>query len=307
MKAGKTQRFWRKNLGLKLLALGFALFLWFFVVGEEKAEVSLSVPLELVNMPNDMTIVNKFNGMIDVRVYGPRSLVRELSTQRTSHVVDLTYAKPGKMILDISPENIRLPRGVKVVRVQPTQVTLILEPVAQQEVPVEAALNGKIASDYEIKNVKLKPPTMVVSGAVSQVTKVKKILTQPIDISGLTASLEKVVGLDLDMSQFKVVGEAQVTACITVEEKNIYRDLIKPIEGVGSEYNYKVNPRIVRLSVRGPASALRNADQGQNVRAVVQLKGLNPGVHTRRPIILAPSGVKIEKSWPKTVKVTIFE
>lgn len=219
MNISKARRFWKKNIGLKLLALAFALFLWFFVVGEEKAEVSLNVPLELINMPKDIVISNEFNGMIDVRVYGPRSLVRELATKRLSHVIDLANATAGKMTLQIKPESIHLPRGMQVIRIHPSQVTLVLEPLARREVPVEAVLKGVVANDYELKGVDLKPPNVVLAGAAKEVTRVKKVLTYPIDISGLSENTEIVAGLDLGMLRLKAVGEPRVTVYIRIEEK----------------------------------------------------------------------------------------
>lgn len=307
MKAGKTQRFWRKNIGLKLLALAFALFLWFFVVGEEKAEVSLSVPLELVNMPDDLVISNEFNGMIDVRVYGPRSLVRELVTRRISHVVDLAKSAPGKMTLHVTPESIRLPREVQVTRIYPSQVNLVLEPLARREAPVEAVLKGAVAADYELKGVELKPAKVVLSGAAREVAKVKKILTQPIDISGLSVSTKAVTGIDLQMYHLRVVGEPQVTAYIQVEEKIIRKSLVIPVEGAGTAYSYKIVPRNIEISILGPVSMLRNTACKQDIRAVVQLGGLRPGAYVRQPVIEVLSGVEIEKAEPKSVRVIILK
>lgn len=307
MKAGKKQRFWRRNIGLKLLALAFALFLWFFVVGEERAEVGLNVPLELVNMPDDLVISNEFNGMIDVRVYGPRSLVRELATRRISRAVDLAKAIPGKMTLHITPDSIRLPREVQVTRIHPSQVTLVLEPLVRREVPVEAVLKGAVAADYELKGVEPRPAKVVLSGAAREVGKVKKVLTQPIDISGLSVSTKAVVGLDLHMYHLRVVGEPQVTAYIQVEEKIVRKNLVIPVEGVGTAYGYKIDPRNVEISIQGPVGMLRNTAWKQNIRAVVKLGELRPGAYVRRPVIEAPAGVEIEKAEPKSVRVIILK
>ena len=48
-----------ENWGLKLLSLAFATLLWLFVVGEKRSEVSLSLPLELIQVPEDMVVVRK--------------------------------------------------------------------------------------------------------------------------------------------------------------------------------------------------------------------------------------------------------
>ena len=70
-----------RNFFFKILALVLAVILWFLVVGEERAEVGLTIPLELVNMPRDLIVVNNLTQGIDIRVNGPRSLIRSLSTR----------------------------------------------------------------------------------------------------------------------------------------------------------------------------------------------------------------------------------
>ncbi|RPI50266.1 MAG: YbbR-like domain-containing protein, partial [Deltaproteobacteria bacterium] len=77
----------RKDWVIKVLSLGFALLLWFFVVGQEKAEVSVSIPLELVNIPAGLVIANDIPSNIDVKVYGPRSMIRAMTTKGILKVI----------------------------------------------------------------------------------------------------------------------------------------------------------------------------------------------------------------------------
>ena len=42
--------------------------------------MGLTIPLELINIPRDMIVANNITQGIDIRVNGPRSLVRSLST-----------------------------------------------------------------------------------------------------------------------------------------------------------------------------------------------------------------------------------
>lgn len=305
MKTAKIQGVLRKNLGLKLLALAFTLFLWFFVVGEEEAEVSLNVPLELVNMPKDTIITDQFNGMIDVRVYGPRSLIRELAARRLGHVVDLANARPGKMILHITPESIQLPRRVRVTRIHPSQVTLTLEPLVRREVPIEMVIKGAVAADHELKGVRLSMPSVTLAGSSREIAKVKKVLTQPIDISGLGGSTEIVAGLDLQAPYLTVVGEPRIVAQIQVEEKRVQEELVIPVEGLGAVSAYTIAPNRIKVSLSGPIGEVRSAARDKNIRALVELRGLRPGVYMKRPVIQAPSGVEIEKTRPRSVKVTV--
>ena len=48
------KRMFRRNLGLKALALGLSILLWWFVAGESNVHVGFAVPLEIRNIPADM-------------------------------------------------------------------------------------------------------------------------------------------------------------------------------------------------------------------------------------------------------------
>jgi hypothetical protein len=76
-----------KNWVLKLLSLFFALFLWYFVVGEDKVEMNVTLPVEIVNLPRDLVISNQFKRQIEVTISGQRSLIRGMAEQHISRSV----------------------------------------------------------------------------------------------------------------------------------------------------------------------------------------------------------------------------
>ncbi len=88
----RLQGLFLNNWVLKLLSLGFAVFLWFFVVGEEKAEVTITMPTEIVNLPKNLVVANDIPDMIYVRVLGPRSVIRDMVLQRLPKIIDLKNA-----------------------------------------------------------------------------------------------------------------------------------------------------------------------------------------------------------------------
>ena len=59
-----------KNWVLKLLSLLFALFLWYFVVGEDKVDMTVTIPVEIVNLPRELIISNQFKKQLEVTVSG---------------------------------------------------------------------------------------------------------------------------------------------------------------------------------------------------------------------------------------------
>ena len=185
-----------RNIFFKILALVLAVILWFLVVGEERAEVGLTIPLELVNMPRDLIVVNNLTQGIDIRVNGPRSLIRSLTTRNLSKSLDLSNSKAGTVTFPISSEGIRLPRGVAITRIHPTQVVVVLQKQVKKTIPVKARVIGRPANGYEVDSVKIRPEEVEVAGPEEVIKELENLFTKPVDISGRRDPLVQEVPLD---------------------------------------------------------------------------------------------------------------
>lgn len=180
-----------RNWLFKLLAVVLAIIIWYFVVGEERAEVGLTVPLELVNIPQDLIVVNNVTHGIEIRVNGPRSLVRALSTENLSKSLDLSSTREGTVSFSISSEGIPLPRGVKITRINPTQVTVVLHKLIIKKISVHPRIKGNPAKGYEIELIQINPEKVEIAGPEDVVEKLESLSTKPIDIQGLKYDLKQ--------------------------------------------------------------------------------------------------------------------
>ena len=174
-----------KNWSLKLVALVFAMAMWIFVVGQEKTELSVKVPVEISNIPKGSVMTKEAVSEVDVRLYGPRTLIRRVASERLAKVVDLTGAKPGDHVFQVLPEDLKLPYGVRVLRVNPARFTITLGRAAFREVPVRPILNGKPAKGLEVAEVVFNPAKVKITGVEKDLKDLDWIWTLPIDITGL--------------------------------------------------------------------------------------------------------------------------
>ena len=67
------------NWRLKLLALATSIFLWFLIVGPQRSEIGLSVPIQYTNLPASMEIVGPWMDRVDVRAKGSASGLENLN------------------------------------------------------------------------------------------------------------------------------------------------------------------------------------------------------------------------------------
>jgi hypothetical protein len=111
---------------LKLLALGVSMVLWAFVMSSEKADLLMSAPLELDNIPAGLEVKGDRPDSVDVQLHGLRASLARLGTDRVKARLNLAGTTAGEVTVRVLPEQITVPPGVTVVRVNPSRVRLVL-------------------------------------------------------------------------------------------------------------------------------------------------------------------------------------
>jgi diadenylate cyclase len=109
------------------VALAVAAGLWLLVVpGSETSEATLSVPVEIANLPAGYTLDSVAPPSVVVTVTGVRRRLFVLQPSDLTVSVDALLAQLGRRTFDLSPHSVRTPRGVTVVAVEPDHVVLDL-------------------------------------------------------------------------------------------------------------------------------------------------------------------------------------
>ena len=116
---------------LKLLSIAFAVALWVFVASSDQGEAVYTVPLALSGAPQSLDVTSVGVETVVVRVQARRSVLARLREEDFRAEVSLESAQAGRFVARLLPENVRAPRGVKVVQVSPAQVRVVLEAVAR--------------------------------------------------------------------------------------------------------------------------------------------------------------------------------
>ena len=297
--------FFRKDWILKLLSFGFALLLWFFVVGEEKVEVSVSIPLEIINIPADMVIANDVPSNIDVRVYGPRSMIRAMATKGILRIINLQGAKPGKITVHISPDSLSLPGAVRALRIQPSNVEIVLETLVLSDFPVKPVLKGTVAKYHKVLDTDVYPPRVVLSGPESVIKAMKEVRTFPVDVDRASDDITREVGLDLH--GLHVSSEENSTYKVTVRiapAQGTRRITHIPLHIENNEAGASWWPRIVSVTLRGPILDLREI-KVTDIYVEISIKGLGPGIHSVKPGCIVPEGFTLMEITPRNIKVNI--
>jgi len=238
-----------KDLLLKGISLVMAVLLWYFVVGEDQVDMNIKVPIEIINLPSNLVISNQFKKDIEVTLRGPRSLISDLKNRNITIPVDLSNKKAGTAVVKNDPQKIPLPSGITVLRLQPTNIALTLDELAQKLLVIEPQTHGEPAIGYTLKKISLEPDHLVLSGPKSVLDMEESLKTYIIDLDGLNHSTSLQVHLDLHPVLVEMIGETVVTADIEVEENYVERVISDiPVNVRDSELPITVRPG--KISVR---------------------------------------------------------
>lgn len=182
---GAVRAWLADNFGMKVLSLGLAVALWVVVLTEQKAVVDLNVPLDVGQIPRNLMVVNDPVEYVALKVRGPRSLVQALAPNEVNLRGAFARAvKEGDNVLNLSPEQFQVPRGVEVLSVNPGRVRLVLEPVDERRLEVIPKFRGDPAKGYALGEVRVTPKEVRVVGPQGEVKRLSHAFTQPIDIKG---------------------------------------------------------------------------------------------------------------------------
>jgi YbbR domain-containing protein len=222
--------FINENWKMKVLALGCALLLWFYVMGERRLEVAYAVPIELKNVPQGMVVTNDLPKNIDIRLSGPRALLADLNQKDVRISIDLVGLKPGVTTFSRLDDHLRLPGGIQTTRISPSFVDVKLEQVIDKTVPLRARLSGQLPGGYQLSSINVLPAEVVVQGAEGEVAAIIEVMTERIELGEITGSRELTVPLDYrgKYSQVKEIKDANVRLQI----KRVGREKV-PVQSPG--------------------------------------------------------------------------
>jgi len=178
------------NFWWKVLALSIAVLIWAVVASEPELSTFASARLEYKNLPDNLELSSEPVTQIILELRGPSGELRGLGDggQHPAAILDMSNAAPGERTFPIGTANVRLSRGVHIVRAIPSQVHLVFEQRLERSVPVAVRLLGEFHDRYRVASATAEPAQLAILGPQSHVARVSSVRTDPVDVSSLTTS-----------------------------------------------------------------------------------------------------------------------
>jgi YbbR domain-containing protein len=207
---------------------------------------------------------------IEVRLRASPGIIQRIAPGDVSAQVDLAGMQEGEHIVHLTERNIRMPFGVKVVKITPSILNLDLERTLQKVVPIHPRILGRPAPGFEVGEVTAEPAEVRIAGPKTRVHDVESAFTEAVTVEGAENNVAAVVNLGLEDPLLRIQGSPRVRVTVRIQELQETRSLdlkVEPPEGATS-----VRPATVRVVFAGPASLLKTLDP-QTVRASAAAPG----------------------------------
>ena len=203
-----------ENGSYKVVALLITLILWITVLGNKDQILNQYVKLNFL-VPKDHIIANGVTDQVQLQISGSRLSLKKLARGIDPIDIDLEDARPGRTIVTIPTDKIALPFGAQISSVNPATLVVDIDRITTKRIPIRISWD----SEEEPKSFKvsqIKPPSIVVKGAASVLSRIQEIWTDPV------SPLEVVFDNSKRNVEFRVgLKEISYFGVLPIENRNV--------------------------------------------------------------------------------------
>jgi len=197
----------KDKLSLALAAMAIFLFVagtWFSFSRGLETLATLEVPIEYMNRDPNIELISSSLNSVNLDLSGGGTLLKSIQPDQVKVRVDLSKAVVGLNAYTITSENITLPPGIVLRRVDPPVVDVTLDIPIVKELPLQVDWAGKLRSDLILEDVELKPDRIKVVGGSKILEKISTMYTEKVALDSLKASGSMTVKVALTPASLKV-------------------------------------------------------------------------------------------------------
>ena len=171
---------------LKTFSLVMAVLLWSTVARDLITEIpSLSVPIEIRGMPENLEISSQAVPQAQLSLRGPSRLLRAVRSSDVHVEILMSDPKPGEHTFNLSAHNVRVPRDIQVAQIVPPTLHIAFDWRKTRTVAIKPRVIGSLVSGMKISGVTVEPSQITVTGPQGHVDAVDAATTDPIDATGV--------------------------------------------------------------------------------------------------------------------------
>lgn len=302
-----------KNYKVKIVALVFAIVIWFFVITENEYEYVIEVPVAVINTPPGKVILNDLPKVVKVKIKGTgKDLIALMVRTGARITLDLFDVEQSK-IFHIEPRDVFLSRPIGAIQsneiIMPDSIRVILDDFQRKKIPVNSNIKPKVAPGFTIVgDALINPDSVLISGPQSLVSKINSISTEEVEFKNLTDNLKQNISLVSQSSNKIIVSTNRVEISLDIQRLVEITLTGIPVNIRNAPPNVNVYPRpsTLNLVLEGGGELLAQLNRNDIIAYLDynRVKG-SPGIE-HPAVIEKPPGIHYRDVQPKTFKL-VFE
>ncbi|HOM29216.1 MAG TPA: diadenylate cyclase [Deltaproteobacteria bacterium] len=218
-----------KNALEKGLALVLAVGLWFvFGYQRESIQRDYIVPIEYRKISPEWEIEESRVTDATVTLMGSTQAFRLFDPSSLKISIDLSSLEEGRQVVVITSDMVNVPSNLTLLKVRPDRIIITAHRLFPRDVKVTPDMVGRPEEGYEIRQVTVEPEFVSVLAPFAITASRISVITEPIDVSGITSSHTYTVKVIPSTSRVRFKAQQQPTVRVTVEvERTSRRDAPK--------------------------------------------------------------------------------
>ena len=207
-----------QNPGWKLLSLAIAVVVWGLVANEPEISTFSTVGVEYKNLPEGLEISSDPVTTVKLELRGPSGVLRDIDTAGNRPVVifDVSKVGSGDRTFAIGSNDVKLMRGVQLVRAIPSEVRFTFEHTLERTLKVTPRFRDR--AGYRVTDFSVNPPTISIAGPTSRVSRVEAVLTDSVNVPAQAGQFEYQVNAFVEDPYIRFSGEPRIAVTVTVRK-----------------------------------------------------------------------------------------
>ena len=308
----RLKGFFTRNIGLKIVALIFAILLWAYVLValnpvRTKSISGVTITMEGYTdlLSRNLILVNSDLGLANVEVSATITNHADLDASRVNARASLgTITSAGTYRLPLSV-TVQSNLGT-VARVDPRTVTLEVDNLIIKTVPVKLELTGTLPEGYEITGESM-ASTITIEGAARYVDPAVRAVAT-VDLTDRTENVEESVNVtfyDKDDNELTVVTRSRNTPSVTVRlSLSAYKRVnVQQAVSLSDDTYYSLSSEVTPSSmvIYGTSEALAAVDSIPTQSLVLRPE---EAVVSRELSLILPDGITLKRGQSSTVTLS---
>lgn len=202
-----------------LISLVFITGIWASFSKGMETLAEFDIPVEYENPDQKMEIVSSSAANVKLLISGARPLMKSIKPEQISIKLNLIQAQVGDNTLNITAENILLPPGIRLKKIEPATLSVTLDTLVEKQLFVQPNWVGKLPQGLIMTTARPVPGTVTAVGGGLALRNTTTIFTEKIALEQLTESGTVTVALVPNPPSIRLEGGGKVQIQCIISKK----------------------------------------------------------------------------------------